>query len=255
MSESSPAPKPIQSAHNARYRGWLKLLAPKGVKREGKTLVCGPRLVDEALRDHADQVEAVIAGGEDMAFPERAPLPAQVVLPPELFRELDVFGTRRPLAVLRVPALPRWTPAEGFPAGVSVLVPFQDPENVGAVVRSAVAFGAAGVVLLREAAHPFHPKAVRSSAGAVFRVPLFTGPPVSDLVGVQGLMALSGEGAPLAGAAFPERCGLLAGLEGPGLPSELRAQAVAIPLAAGVESLNAAASVAVALYAWRRAKG
>ena len=53
-----------------------------------------------------------------------------------LFDELDVFGTGPPLLEVDAPAPAPWSPAEGFPPGCSLLVPFQDPENVGAVIRS-----------------------------------------------------------------------------------------------------------------------
>ncbi len=65
--------------------------------------------------------------------------------------------------------------------GCTVFVPFQDPENVGAVIRSAAAFGAARVVLLREAAHPFLPRASRAAGPAVFQVPLQAGPALAEL--------------------------------------------------------------------------
>jgi 16S rRNA (guanine527-N7)-methyltransferase len=66
------------------------------------------------------------------------------------------------------------------------------------------------------------------------------------------IIALSPEGADICQAAFPASFGLLAGLEGPGLPAEWRRRAVGIAISPAVESLNAAAAVAVALYEWKR---
>jgi tRNA G18 (ribose-2'-O)-methylase SpoU len=63
-------------------------------------------------------------------------------------------------------------------------------------------------------------------------------------------VALSPGGADIGAFAFPERFGLLVGLEGAGLPPAWRASAVGIPMAPGSESLNAAAATAVALYVW-----
>jgi tRNA G18 (ribose-2'-O)-methylase SpoU len=176
-------------------------------------------------------------------------------LDPGLFDELDVSGTHAPLLLIRLPEIPEWHPTEGFPAGCSVLIPFQDPENVGAAIRSAAAFGAAQAILLAESAHPFHPKALRASGGAVLSLPLRQGPALGDLPEDLPIVALSAQGPDIRTAAFPPAFGLLAGLEGPGLPEPWRGRAVSIPIRAEVESLNAAAATAVALYEWRRRTG
>ncbi len=126
------------------------------------------------------------------------------------------------------------------------------PGNVGAVLRTAAAFGVTAAVLLKEAAHPFHPKAVRASAGAVFRLRLRLGPSIHDLPTTLPLIALSQDGRPLDKVLFPDSFGLLAGLEGLGVPEKWRKKAAAISMAPGTESLNAATAMAVALYEWRR---
>ena len=123
-------------------------------------------------------------------------------------------------------------------------------------IRSAAAFGVTRVVLLREAAHPFHPKAARAAGPALFAVTLEQGPSVQDLRSSDtALLALSVDGSDLASYPFPERFGLVAGLEGPGLPDHLReGPRLRIPIAEGVESLNAATAAAVALYEWSRGR-
>jgi 16S rRNA (guanine527-N7)-methyltransferase len=145
-----------------------------------------------------------------------------------------------------------WAPSEGFPPGVSVLIPSQDPENVGAAIRSAAAFGAVQAILLGESANPFHPKALRASGGAVLSLPLRQGPALDAVPHELPIVALSAEGADIRQAAFPAAFGLLVGLEGPGLPEPWRRRAVRIPIRPEVESLNAAAATAVALYEWKR---
>ncbi len=69
------------------------------------------------------------------------------------------------------------------------------------------------------------------------------------------LVALDRAGEPIAGFSFPKGFALLAGVEGPGLPDALRANAVSIPMEGGVESLNAAVAASIALYAWRSSGG
>ena len=92
-----------------------------------------------------------------------------------LFKELDVSGTHAPLLLVRVPEIEPWSDDDPWPEGCTLFVPFQDPENVGAVIRSAAAFGVARVVLLRESAHPFHPRSSRAAGPALFQVPLALG--------------------------------------------------------------------------------
>ncbi len=140
-----------------------------------------------------------------------------------LFKELDVAGTHAPLLLVRVPEMPAWTDEEPWPDGCTLFVPFQDPENVGAVIRSAAAFGVARVVLLREAAHPFHPRSSRAAGPALFQVPLHVGPRLAELRAAGApLIAMDTTGPELSEAPFPERFGLVVGVEGPGLPAHLR---------------------------------
>src|SRR4029077_13202142 len=127
-----------------------------------------------------------------------------------LFKQLDVVGTHSPLLLVRVPTNRSWSDDDPWPRGCTLFVPFQDPENVGAVIRSAAAFGAARVVLLREAAHPFHPRAARAAGTALFQVPLFKGPALAGLdPSVGPLIALSAEGSDLGASPFPDRFGLV----------------------------------------------
>jgi tRNA G18 (ribose-2'-O)-methylase SpoU len=173
-----------------------------------------------------------------------------------LFREIDIHGAGSPLALMRVPDIPEWSveTVETWPPGLTLFIPFQDPANVGAVIRSAAAFGAARVVLLSGCANPYHHKSVRAAGTALFRVPLLKGPPLEELevTGAQ-LYSLSPEGEGLERAVLPRTLGLLAGGEGPGLPRRFREKRVlSIPMAGGVESLNAAAAVTVALFEWHR---
>lgn len=246
-------PAPIDSLQNPRFKTWRKLASAKGVDREGLALVAGPRIVRERLREDPDRVAAVLVSGETPA-PEGADPARVVALSPELFRELDQFGTHAPLAVVQVDPLPAWTRPDQ-PEGLTLYIPFQDPENVGAVVRSAVGFGVDTIVLLAEAAHPFLPKTIRASGGTVFSAPLQRGPALADLVPGEHDLVLSGEGRPLGEVEFPAAGGLVLGLEGPGVPEAWRSRSVAIPLRPGVESLNAAAATAVALYAWTTHRG
>ncbi|MCU0595569.1 MAG: RNA methyltransferase, partial [Desulfobacterota bacterium] len=151
---------------------------------------------------------------------------------------------------------PEWD-AGSLPEGCTLLIPFQDPSNVGAVIRSAAALGVANLVLLKEAAHPFHYKSTRAGGSALFRVPIFAGPSVQELGRAKSpIISLSADGDDIRNFRFPERFCLLPGVEGPGLPPEVRhLKSLSIPMERGVESLNAALATGIALYEWRRNRG
>lgn len=244
----------IVSNQNPLFKDLRKLLTGRGIRKQGQALVSGEKLVAEVLAAHPGCCRAWV-GRPDQPPPDTAAHLPWYQLAPELLRELDLFGTRAPLLLIRFPDLRPWTPSEGFPPGASVIIPFQDPENVGAAIRSAAAFGAAQAVLLAESAHPFHPKALRASGGAALSLPLRQGPALADVSPELPILALSAEGADIRQAALPAAFGFMAGLEGPGLPPSWRSRAVRIPIRPEVESLNAAAAVAVALYEWRRRTG
>lgn len=120
--------------------------------------------------------------------------------------------------------------------------------NLGAVIRTAAAAGAAGV--LTGGSHdPWHPHALRGSAGLHFALPVAR---IDDLpAGPRSLVAVDPDGEPLVAGALPPDACLAFGTERDGLSPELLAKAqrrVAIPMRAGVSSLNLAASVAIVLY-------
>ncbi|MGE0086698.1 MAG: 16S rRNA (guanine(527)-N(7))-methyltransferase RsmG [Desulfococcaceae bacterium] len=241
----------IESEKNETYRVLVKILGGKGAKKAGKTLVSGSRQVNDVLNSLPAQCEAWITRGDLQAPPSDCPEHLNwLQMAPELFRTLDIFGTDSPLLLVRTPEIEEWKAEQPLPEGCTLFIPFQDPENVGAVIRSAVAFRVSGIVLLEGSASPFHPKAVRSSGGAVFHAKLFRGPSISELPANLPILPLSAEGKNIRDVKFPHRFGLLAGLEGPGIPEKYRSSALAVPIAPEVESLNAALATGIALYAW-----
>lgn len=136
----------------------------------------------------------------------------------------------------------------------------QDPGNVGTILRTLDAFDADGLLLTGGCADPYGWKAVRSSMGAVFRRPIYSGTP-EELAAL-----LRRSDLPLYGAALREdtvdarqadytRCVLAIGSEGRGLSREvldLCDQTIRIPMSDRCESLNAAIAAAVLLWeSWR----
>ena len=126
-----------------------------------------------------------------------------------------------------------------------------DPGNVGTLIRTADAFGAA-VALSDGCADPTGPKALRASAGSIWRVPLL---PFDAAPGGAGWRSSPRGGEPLGQVDLRGETTFLVGAEREGLPAELERDAEAwIPIG-GAESLNAAVAGAIALYEWRRQNG
>ncbi len=253
------AVREITSPSNPQFRIARDLLGGRGIRKHGRALIAGARIIGEVLRDQKDQVEAWLSVVNDAPPPETIrSTTTWIKLDPTLHRELDLVGTGGPLLMVRVPQISDWDHDAPLPDGCTLFVPFQDPENVGAVIRSAAAFGVAQIILLQEAAHPFHPKATRAAGPAVFQVPLRFGPSIQRLQATDGrLVPLGLGGLPIDRTPWPDRFGLVVGLEGPGLPEALRShpQQRSVPIAPGVESLNAATAAAIALYAWKSSVG
>jgi TrmH family RNA methyltransferase len=147
----------------------------------------------------------------------------------------------------------RWAPAPAGPLCV-YLHGVHDPGNVGAVLRSAAAFGASSVAVGPRSADPFGPKAVRASMGAVFSVPVARVGDVAALPGVRVALVAGGgtplpQVMPISSDSPNQMVTLLVGAEREGLPEHIIAAAdhtAHIPIA--TESLNAAMAATVALY-------
>jgi TrmH family RNA methyltransferase len=170
--------------------------------------------------------------------------------------------TRHPQGLLAVVAEPGRRPWTGR-SGVAVyLEGVQDPGNVGAIVRSAAALGAAAVLLSEGCADPFHPAAVRGSAAAVFRVPVERDVAAEEAVarvhhGEGSAWAADAEGSLISGWRPTPPVLLLLGAEGVGMADSTVAISdgrVAIPLERGMESLNVAVAAGILLQHLRSAR-
>lgn len=140
---------------------------------------------------------------------------------------------------------------------VLVLAGLQDPGNVGAIVRTAAGFGAAGVVAVEGTANPFSWKALRGAMGGTFRLPVAARGTLSDVIASAGhesvrlAAAVPRGGTPLPRVDFSEPVALILGAEGRGIAEEALAAAretVTIPMHEPIESLNVAIAASVILY-------
>ena len=143
-------------------------------------------------------------------------------------------------------------------ARLVVLDAVQDPGNVGTILRTAAALGAAAVVAMPGTVDLWNAKVVRSAMGAIFQRPAFMSTWAElDTFRSRHSVVLWGadaEGTPLERLQPPERLGLLVGNEGAGLSTEGRARAeqtVSLPISSAVESLNVAVATGIFLYQLR----
>jgi len=216
----------IVSADNERLKLVRKLRDRRWRDKLGLFVVEGEDLVEAATAEPVDLLRA----GDDVE--------------PKLLADVATAGhPPRVIAVYRRHDLPRWEERSATLA----LWRLADPGNVGTLIRTADAFGAA-VALSPGCADPTSPKALRASAGSIWRVPLGTW---DDLDGTRiALEAHAGE--PLASLDLRARVAFLLGAERDGLPPEAPRDVEATIPIDGAESLNVAASGAIALYEWRR---
>jgi len=222
----------ITSAANARLKLIRRLESRHQRARLGLFVAEGEDLVDAAAEAGIEPVDLLVAG-EDVD-PDLLAGVSMLAHPPRVigvFRRGDL-----PAYAARPAALALWHVA--------------DPGNVGTLIRTADAFGAS-VALSDECADPTGPKALRGSAGAIFRVPLGR---FEEVTGRR--IALVPRGAvPLADVEVGDGTVFVLGAEREGLPREVveGCDAVAsIQLAEHAESLNVAAAGAIALYEWSR---
>jgi len=196
----------------------------------------------------------VIAVREGDRLPFRSE--SRVTLTDAAFRAATQTVT--PQGVMAIARVHEATPVEAIEAArkagwpLVVLDRIQDPGNVGAIARTAAAAGAPALVVLEGCADPFGAKAVRASAGNVFRL-VVAHARWRDLDGVDAYGAAAGGGTRLDRAALENAGMIVFGSEAHGL-SRADLKLVTIPLAEGVESLNVAAAAAVILLEIRRRK-
>lgn len=169
-------------------------------------------------------------------------------LPKAMFNEVDVIGTHFNLLVLEPKALEK-LPA-GEPHGLEIICPLGDPSNLGALARSAVAFGANRLILTEESCNPFHPKAIKASAGSILKIPLFKiGPLAEFIAGNDEVFALDMKGENVGQFKWPKNLRMVLGEEGPGFSGMKGLKKLSVP-SRGVESLNATVAASIALFCY-----
>lgn len=275
MIEQSPPPRrrrlrdwrsvaaDIDRAGTARGRARLGCCSIEGIRLAERALRAGvcieAALLAQSLRaDPAPRVQRLVAGLEEAGC-------ATHVVADEVLGRLT--GGRRlggVVGLVRIheaPPLPDVLRVAMTPAVLVVGSDIEDPGNVGALIRTALAGGAAGFVAVGRT-DPYHPKAVRTSMGSLFKLPVLrraaVGPLLEELagLGVTRLGAVATGGTPAHRTATGRPAvALFLGSEAFGLPSHVAGSMdswLTIPMASGIDSYSVNAAAAILLYELRR---
>jgi len=251
----------ISGIHNKQLKLYKSLRTKKWRDRLGLGPLEGRRLVAEVLQRGVEpELLLLMAGREEEVLLQLPGLPAGVPLytvEEKLFTRTAF--TDAPQEVMAVVKKPLWTAADLFaqkPALLLVTDRIQDPGNLGTMLRSAAAAGAGGAILLPGTVDPSNPKALRSSMGAFFTLPVVE-MSFADLQAALAehkiILAVAGMERGLVYDEFDWTApvAVVIGNEGAGVSREVAAQAavtVSIPMARAVESLNAAVAMSVLFF-------
>jgi TrmH family RNA methyltransferase len=257
-SANSIKPEPtIQSPHNPTLKYVRSLQSRKTRQLERAFVVEGMRAIRDALAAGAAPMLLLTRDGvrflTDGLDPRLLSRAKQAVVASTAFAGLtDTVSPQGVLAVFPFPDLP--LPATRSPLYL-LLDRVSDPGNLGTLLRSAAGAGVTAVYLSPETVDPFNPKAVRAGMGAHFRVPLrtLTDPDFAliDAACPLRVLADAAVALPYDALDWTQPAALIVGSEASGPSEEWRTWAtkrVAIPLAAEVESLNAAVAGSIILF-------
>jgi RNA methyltransferase, TrmH family len=259
----------VSSRQNAVVKELRRAFAHAECSADGYCAIEGVRIIEEAVRSGARFRAVFFAESAqqkaERLLPQISTHAEALVLPDHVFQ--SAVATETPQGVAALVKLRQFTLEDVLTVPLPLVVVaagVQDPGNLGTIIRSSEAFGASGVLLAEHTVAHLNPKAVRASAGSVFRLPVIrmeTGEAIRALRerGIRLLATSSHKGTPLDAADLAQPAAVFIGSEGAGLPRRAVGQMdelVAIPHSERVESLNAGVAASIVLYeAARQRKG
>jgi len=249
----------ISSRANARVKQLRAAFQGHARLSGGMVAIEGDHLLEEALR--SGMVLKTVFVSERRDVPKMVPRGVEVLrLTEEVFGSVVETQSPQGVAALMVPPVRVLGDVVGSGGELLILIAvgLQDPGNLGTLVRSAEAFGAAGVLTTPGTVSAWNQKALRASVGSVFRLPV-VGVNASEIEGLKSwgvrlIAAVGAEGVSVVEAQemdFRGPCAVMIGNEGAGLAAEWISMCdarVTIPCPGAVESLNAAVAGSLLLY-------
>ncbi len=263
MQQSSPH-NPITSKDNSIIKHLRSLSDPKHRKKEQVFLIEGVKMVEEALRDKAGVTMIV-------ASPSLVQHHGKGVLKLAETRSIDILWvseklmdalseSKTPQPVMAVVTMKEHSEDELLAHGSKLIVichQLQDPGNLGTIIRTVEAVGAAGIALTPNTVDPYSAKAIRASMGSILRLPVVRiGDSRAFLKltrqrGFQTVAAVVNGETSHFDIDLKKPTVVILGQEGAGLPQDIMDEVdlrVRIPMAGTIDSLNVATSSAVILY-------
>jgi TrmH family RNA methyltransferase len=253
--------RPVTGRHNQRLKE-LRQAFRRAELTQGECALEGVKLIEEALRS-GQHLESLFFSESarplaEKLLPQIKARTETLVVPNALFKSIVPSDAPQGIAaLLKLPTFFAEQLLDRSSNGPFVVASgLQDPGNLGTILRSAEAFGAAGIFLTEGTVSPYNAKVLRGSAGSIFRLP-FVQISSAELIpllrarGVRLLATSSHQGTPLPKILWTLPLAVFIGNEGAGLSRELTRQmdeTLAIPQSSQVESLNAGVAASIVLY-------
>jgi TrmH family RNA methyltransferase len=263
MQKSTP-PKPITSKENSAVKYLRSLSDPKQRKREQAFPIEGIKMVEEALRSSTG-VKMVVATPSLVQHHGKSILKLAEKHSTDILWISDklmdtIAETKTPQPVMAVVQMMEHFENELLAHGSKLVVichQLQDPGNLGTIIRTTEAVGAAGVAITPNTVDPYNTKTVRASMGSILRVPVVRITDISAFIkkckqeGFQTIAMAPGGNTTHFDLVLTKPTAIIVGQEGTGLPQDILTDVdhhVRIPMAETIDSLNVATASAVILY-------
>ncbi len=251
----------VDSRQNARVKELRRAFADAAPNEQGEIAIEGMHLVEEAIRSGL-RLGAVFFSDSareraHKLLPQLSSHAEALLLPDSVFS--SAVPSETPQGVAALVRTKSFSPEDILAAQPALLViaaGLQDPGNLGTIARSAEAFGVTGLLLGERTVSPWNWKAMRASAGSLFRLPTARVELATILAniksrGVRVLATSSHKGTAISEIDLRGQVAIVIGSEGAGVPKDMLAQAnetVIIPQSPRVESLNAGIAASIVLY-------
>jgi TrmH family RNA methyltransferase len=254
------SPRIVQSRQNARVKELRAGFRSASRTEHGRIAIEGEHLVLEAIAAGlAIPAVFIRQGSESILGHLQLPDTAEIIaLPTDIFA--SAVSTESPQGIAALIDPPEFTLDQVLAAPpvplILISAGLQDPGNLGTLIRTAEAFAATGFIILPGTVSPWNQKALRASAGSIFRLPAVAAVETEIFRalasrGIATLAAVASEGNQLTHHDLTRPTAFILGNEGSGIPPEILRHATArvtIPMPGPVESLNAAIAGSILLY-------
>lgn len=235
----------IESVNNERVKDWMKLSNKKYRDLTGTFLVEGDHLVNEALKQ--EMILEIIATDDSFFVSD---------IPCYLVSENVMKKLSNQISPSKVMAVVKKFSAKDIQGNVSLLDNIQDPGNLGAIIRSAVAFNIDTIIMSEDTVDLYNEKVIRASEGMIFNLNFVKGNLKDNILelknkGYQILGTCVKSGKDLKDIVNNKNVGIIIGNEGNGMNKELLEycdELINIKISSKCESLNAGIAASIIFY-------